>query len=424
MKRLCTIMLLLLGTALQAKAQEGMYEIRLVDAEEGVAVPFATLHVTCLAAGCKDSSLTIRTEKGGKASLPFVPPVIVSVSHVAYLPLIDTILSTNAVGIPGGNAQTTTLRLRPNLHSGDQVVVTGQYRPTENNQSVYQVRVITEEEIKARGANTLRDLMGSEVNVRVSQDNILGSGLSVQGISGQNVKILVDGVPVIGRVGGNVDISQLLLNNVERIEIVEGPLSVAYGTDALGGVINLITNKKTPTTLSAEANTWYESVGTWNMDGRVGVLLNKGRIVLSGGRHFFGGFSQPDTSRAKQWKPREQYFIDWSGTWYSGTFTFEYTGKYFNEYILNRGLPRAPYGETAFDETYRTNRLTNRVQARGTLGEDHVEFSAAFSDYTRRRNTWFKDLTTLQEQLTPLAEDQDTSGFQSWNIRGNLQQPR
>ena len=52
---------------------------------------------------------------------------------------------------------------------------------------------------------------------------------------------MIDDVAVIGRLNGNIDLSQINLNNVERIEIVEGPLSVEYGTDALAGTINLIT---------------------------------------------------------------------------------------------------------------------------------------------------------------------------------------
>ena len=67
--------------------------------------------------------------------------------------------------------------------------------------------------------------------------------MSVQGLSGENVKILIDGVPVVGRLNGNVDLSQINLTNIERVEIVEGPLSVNYGTNALAGTINLITKK-------------------------------------------------------------------------------------------------------------------------------------------------------------------------------------
>ena len=79
-------------------------------------------------------------------------------------------------------------------------------------------------------------------------------------------QILVDGIPVIGRTNGNIDISQLSLTNIERVEIVKGPMSTLYGTDALGGVINLISAKDTENKFSANGIGTYESVGRYNFD--------------------------------------------------------------------------------------------------------------------------------------------------------------
>lgn len=397
--------LLLLAAALDAAAQG---RVVIVDAEDGQPIPYATVRFTCLEGGCTDSAVSKAANGEGIAGVPFRGRVAVAVQSLGYQEGADT---TAAEG-------TTIIRLTPNGFTGEQVVVTGQYAPTGTDQSLYDVRVISGEEIEERAAQNLRDLMGSELNVRVSQDNVLGSSMSIQGVSGQNVKILVDGLPLVGRVGGDIDVSQILLNNVERVELVEGPLSVAYGTDALGGVVNLITDKRTGNGFAGEATAYHESAGTWNADGRVGALLGNTRVMVSGGRHFFGGFARPDTSRFKRWKPREQYFLDWDGTYYLGKFSLGYSGRFFNEYILNRGLPRAPYGETAFDDTYRTNRLTNRIQMRGDIGKSRLELSAALSNYTRRKNTYFKDLVTLEEELTASPSDQDTSRFDTWNFRG------
>src|SRR5690242_6859536 len=92
-------------------------------------------------------------------------------------------------------------------------------------------------------AQNLKEALSYELNIHLMEDNILGSGLQIQGIGGENVKILIDGMPITGRQNGNIDLSQILMDNVERIEIVEGPLSVSYGTDALAGTINIITKK-------------------------------------------------------------------------------------------------------------------------------------------------------------------------------------
>ena len=121
------------------------------------------------------------------------------------------------------------------------IVLTAQYKEGNANDAVHKINVITADKIEKMAAVNLRDVLSNELNVRIQQDNILGAGVSMQGIRGENVKIMIDGVPVIGRQNGNVDISQINLNDVERIEIIEGPLSVNYGTNALAGTINIIT---------------------------------------------------------------------------------------------------------------------------------------------------------------------------------------
>ena len=69
------------------------------------------------------------------------------------------------------------------------------------------------------------------------------SNVEMMGMSGRNMKILLDGVPLVDRSDLKEGLNQIDINTVERIEIVEGPMSVVYGTDALAGVINIITKK-------------------------------------------------------------------------------------------------------------------------------------------------------------------------------------
>src|SRR5258708_4997746 len=122
-----------------------------------------------------------------------------------------------------------------------EIVVTGQYKPQSVKNSVYQVKVITREKNQKTGASKLQDVINNKLNIRFAQDNATGgSGISMLGLKGQNVKILVDGLPMTGRQGtsNEIDINQVDINSIERIEIIEGPMSVIYGADALGGVIN------------------------------------------------------------------------------------------------------------------------------------------------------------------------------------------
>ena len=124
------------------------------------------------------------------------------------------------------------------LQDSKDVVITGQYTANTIQKSVYEVKVISADELKSKGANNLREALQNKLNIDLGQDAVFGSSIGINGISGEGIKIMVDGVPVVGRLDGKLDLSQINLNNIDHIEIVEGPLSVIYGTDAMGGVVN------------------------------------------------------------------------------------------------------------------------------------------------------------------------------------------
>jgi len=72
-----------------------------------------------------------------------------------------------------------------------------------------------------------------------------GQGIQMQGFSPEYTLILIDGEPVIGRMAGTLDVSRVTLHGVKHIEVVEGPSSSLYGSEALAGVVNIITSQPT-----------------------------------------------------------------------------------------------------------------------------------------------------------------------------------
>jgi outer membrane receptor for ferrienterochelin and colicins len=131
-----------------------------------------------------------------------------------------------------------------------EVVITGQYKPQSVKNSVYQVRVINSERIRQSGATEIKQVLANQLGFRFSNDNTIGTtDVQLMGMSGRNVKILLDGVPMVDRGDTRESLNQVDVNTIERIEIVEGPMSVSYGSDALAGVINIITKKNEKTIL-------------------------------------------------------------------------------------------------------------------------------------------------------------------------------
>jgi len=320
--------------------------------------------------------------------------------------------------------QEKTVLLLTDEQTMNQVVITGQYSPNNPEKSVHRVTIIDQKKISSMGAVNLEDVLSNEMSIRLSRDNILGSSMSLQGISGQNVKIMIDGVPIIGRQNGNIDLSQINLDQVERIEIIEGPMSVNYGTNALGGVINLIMKKNQKQTLSSHIRGYYESIGNMNLTGGAGFQKDGWGLALDAGRNYFDGwnpedkaFERPDyiadTTRFSQWKPKTQLFGGARISYQRKKWNIQLSSRIFEENIINKGLPRAPYYITAFDDNYYTMRFDNAIRAQGKVGRNgQFKAMASFNDYLRRKNSYAVDLTGVSKELATTSGDQDTSTFQ------------
>ncbi len=329
----------------------------------------------------------------------------ITITYMGYATLTDTI----------GPGQSLNIQLKPTVLSMDEVVVTAQYTPEKADKSIYPVEVINSREIELKAATTMTDLLKNEVSMRVSQDGVLGTSLTMQGMSGQNVKFLVDGVPMIGRMNGNINLNQINLFNVDHVEVIEGPMSVIYGSNALAGVINVITKENKTSAFSGTVNTYAESVGVYNLDGAVSANMKNHQFSLDGGRNFFGGYSYHPSGRSYDFLPYRQYFIDGYYIFSKRDLKIKTSGQYFNELLIDKGDLLPHYYETAFDAYFTTVRYAAKIEGSYKLKKLHyLNIIGSYSGYERIKKTYFKNLTTMEENLTSNPEDHDTTGIFSW----------
>ncbi|AYL96130.1 TonB-dependent receptor plug domain-containing protein [Mucilaginibacter celer] len=121
-----------------------------------------------------------------------------------------------------------------------EVVVTGT-RTAKNLQQVpIPITRITSEEIKKRGLVRLNEVLSEQTGINILDDPH-GQGIQIQGFDPAYTLILIDGLPLIGRSTGILELSRITTNNIDRIEIVKGPTSSLYGSEAMAGVVNIIT---------------------------------------------------------------------------------------------------------------------------------------------------------------------------------------
>lgn len=351
------------------------------------------------------------TDPEGKLSPPFTQASSITISCIGYQRFKDTISLEKPLKI----------EIKPAVLDMDAVVVTAQYNPRKVDQSIYPVRVISPAKMNAKASPNLRDLLSDELSMRISQDGALGANLSLRGLSGEHIKFLIDGVPVIGRMNGSIDLTQLNLNNISHVEVIEGPMSVVYGSNALAGVVNIITRDNFAGQYRAGAEMYYESVGTYNASLMAASRHKNHSWSVSAARNFFDGWSPEDTSRFQLWKPKRQYDAEVWHSYRKDDSKLRTTFSYFHELLKNKGALLPPYFETAFDNNFYTRRWTLKAEGHHPLSDKlHLEGTAAWSDFYREKETLFNDLTTLTQVRSANTEDQDTSVFTALMIRAML----
>jgi outer membrane receptor for ferrienterochelin and colicins len=139
----------------------------------------------------------------------------------------------------------------------EDVVVTATRSEISLEDSPVPTEVIGNEEIEKLNLITLQDLLQVKGYFVAP---VKSGGFQLRGLSSEYVLVMIDGVPVAGRESGALDVSNINLSNVERVEVVKGSMSALWGNHAIGGVINIITKKNSKNSLVV--NTQYGSNNT------------------------------------------------------------------------------------------------------------------------------------------------------------------
>ncbi|TRX36564.1 TonB-dependent receptor [Flavobacterium sp. ZT3R18] len=122
--------------------------------------------------------------------------------------------------------------------------------------------VITATAIERAGVTRLNEILAQQTGLITTADFGGVEGIQMQGLDAAYTLILMDGVPLVGRSAGTLDLSRVSVGNIERIEIVKGASSSLYGSEALAGVINIITKKPKTDLLSGSFSYRYATFNT------------------------------------------------------------------------------------------------------------------------------------------------------------------
>ena len=154
-------------------------------------------------------------------------------SHVAY----------ESVFIYGWNKDFIEIEMNEVFLQLDDIVVTSmKCEYNLSNVPIY-TEIINKSAIRQSGAVTLSDLMEQTPGISKNYDVHGSFDYNLLGLDSKYILILKDGNPITGKFNDKVDLDQIMVSNTDRIEIIKGPGSALYGTEAMGGVINIISDK-------------------------------------------------------------------------------------------------------------------------------------------------------------------------------------
>jgi len=122
----------------------------------------------------------------------------------------------------------------------NEVVITATKTKRQLSTTTVPVALIQSKDIEHTNALRIQGVLDEYTGLN-KVSSALGTGIQLQGLDADYSLIMIDGVPIIGRLNGVLDLSRLSVSNISHIEIVKGPSSVLFGSNALAGVVNIIT---------------------------------------------------------------------------------------------------------------------------------------------------------------------------------------
>ncbi|RUA19392.1 MAG: TonB-dependent receptor, partial [Flavobacteriia bacterium] len=231
----------------------------------------------------KRAEMGTATDVDGLFELTNIPPgdYILMVSSLGYLPF------QTKITLGSGEAKTINISLEPSAENLDETVVTGTLKPVSRLESPVPVEVYTPAFLKKNPTASVFDALQNVNGVRPQINcNVCNTGdIHINGLEGPYTLVLIDGMPIVSGLGTVYGLTGIPNSLIEQIEIVKGPASSLYGSEAVGGLINIITKNA----LSAPeffADGFATGWGEYNLDVGSKIDIGKKTDLLLGVNYF------------------------------------------------------------------------------------------------------------------------------------------
>lgn len=216
----------------------------------------------------------------------------------------------------------------------DEVVVSATRTLRQLSSLPLPVTLVSAQQIRRTGVTRLNEILNEQTGILVVPDATIGGGegVQIQGIASDYVLVLIDGVPVVGRSSGNLDLSRLAVGNIAQVEIVKGPSSSLFGSEALGGVINIITEDPKSEAISGQLAHRAASFNNQNTSLNLGQKAGPFSYGVFLDRLSTDGFDLAPGQEGQTVNPFVNYTLNGRVRWQAGEkLNLLATGRYFSQ---------------------------------------------------------------------------------------------
>jgi len=270
--------ILLVGYASHAQQEWGSISGNV--SSSGIVAEFVSIGISGLGLGTSTDSVgyfQFRNVNPGSYQLRF--------SGIGYLP------HSISVTVVAGKTLTLNIELKADISRLDEVVITGTMKEVTKMESPIPIEVYMPALFKKNPTPNIFEALAIVNGVQPQINcNVCNTGdIHINGLEGPYTMILIDGMPIVSSLSTVYGLSGIPNSMVKRIEVVKGPASTLYGSEAVGGVINIIT-RDFATSPVLQADVFGTTVGEYNMDVSSKFSLKKVNALL--GINYFN-YTQP-----------------------------------------------------------------------------------------------------------------------------------
>jgi len=271
---------------------------------------------------------------------------------------------------------------------GNEIVVTATRTERKLSNVAIPVTLINQKTIQQAGSVRINDILQEQTGLFLTSG--FGTGVQMQGLNPDYTLILVDGQPLVGRTAGVLDLNRITVGNIKQIEIVKGPSSSLYGSEAMAGVINIITDQSKSNNLNVSARYGNFNTGDFNAFGS----FRKNKFAYQGFGNIYttDGFSIRPNSTERSIAPIKRYTMQHNFNYYFN----DKTNMLFNFRMNNEKITNL----------ISVNNNGNTISSKGV--ENNKDFNATLQ-LTHRFNSSIKNTSRLYGTRYESIQDLVTS---------------